>query len=64
MVYSSQTLADAPPPVIASFRPPPSRYLVQGGVSSMLTAWYAILQAGLLFLLVRFLGKSALTSCS
>jgi hypothetical protein len=37
---------------------------VEHGVSSLLLAFYSTLQAGLLILLVRVMGRAALTSCS
>lgn len=37
---------------------------IQKGVSSLLVVWYSTMQAMLLILLVRTMGKPALTSCS
>ena len=37
---------------------------VEHGVSSLLCAFYSAVQAGLWILLVRVMGRAALTSCS
>jgi hypothetical protein len=39
------------------------KYVIQRGTSVLFLAWYSAMQAGLLILLVRVFGRSALTSC-